>query len=93
MPFFRVGRSNDVTLAFSVNMANLSEAGKDTCRWAAWVGRHTFEKISKVPQGQLNRNRNPVVSVRAQAGLMVFWTTRNAETKVWPRDPYAEVGS
>ena len=60
MPFFREGRSNDVTLAFSVNMANLSEAGKDTCRWAVWVGRHTFEKISKVPQGQLNRNRNPV---------------------------------
>ena len=60
MPSFRGWLSNDVTPAFSVNMANLSEADKDTCRWAVWVGRHTFEKISKVPQGQLNRNRNPV---------------------------------
>lgn len=27
--------------------------GEDNGRWAVWVGRHTLEKISRVPHGQL----------------------------------------
>ena len=27
--------------------------------WAVWLGRHTREKITRVPKGRLRRVRNP----------------------------------
>jgi hypothetical protein len=73
-------------------MANLSEADKDTCRWAVWVGRHILEKISRIPQGQLSRDRNPTQSVRAKAGLMGPLNARGPEAKAWPNDPFITFG-
>jgi len=45
------------------------------------------EKISELPKGQLRRDRNPLESVRAKAGLMVLQTARSANAKAWPSDP------
>ena len=45
------------------------------------------EKISELPKGQLRRDRNPLESVRAKAGLMVRSTARRANAKAWPSDP------
>ena len=45
------------------------------------------EKISELPKGQLRRDRNPLESVRAKAGLMVLQTVRSANAKAWPSDP------
>ena len=46
-----------------------------------------MEKIAKRYKGQLNRNRNPVKSIRAKVGLMGSWTSRDPDTKVCPSDP------
>jgi hypothetical protein len=61
-------------------------AREDKFRWAVWVGRLSWEKIAQLPQGQLKRNRNPLKSVMAKAGLMGPWTARGPDTKVWHSD-------
>ena len=45
------------------------------------------EKISELPKGQLRRDRNPLESVRAKAGLMESPTARDSKGKPWPSDP------
>ncbi len=40
-------------------LVQLTCCGEDTSRWAVWLGRHTPEKISGVPKGQLRGVRNP----------------------------------
>ena len=51
-----------------------------------------MEKISKLPQGRLKRNRNPLKSVKAKAGLMGPLTARGPEAKAWLSDPSLAVG-
>jgi hypothetical protein len=53
----------------------------------SFSGALGLEKISKLPKGQLRRDRNPLESVRAKAGLMGFPTARNPNAKAWPSDP------
>ncbi len=36
----------------------LTSLMEDTDRWVVWVGRHTLEKISSVPNGLLKEVRN-----------------------------------
>ena len=44
------------------------------------------EKLSELPKGQLRRDRNPLESVRAKAGLMGFLKARNPNAKAGPSD-------
>ena len=47
---------------------------KDNYWWTVWLGRHTVENVSMVPNGRLIRVRNPEESAKAEAGLIVFST-------------------
>ena len=50
-------------------------------------GAPGFEKASKLPKGQLKRDRNPLESARAKAGLTGPSTGRGPGAKAWPSDP------
>ena len=51
--------------------------------WTVWLGWHTVERISTVPNGWLRWVRNPSKSARAKASLIGFSPERNPKTKVW----------
>ena len=52
----------------------------------SFSGALGLEKISKLPKGQLRRDRNPLESVRAKAGLMGSPTARDPDAKAWPSE-------
>lgn len=61
----------------------------DITRWAARVGRHALERISKATEGRLTGDRYSWPSLRAKAGLTVFWPPRNADANAGPSDHQA----
>lgn len=60
---------------------------KDNDRWAVWVGRHALNKETRASKGQLKWVRNPLLSIRAKAGLTRLRTIINCDTKVGSSEP------
>ena len=69
------------------SVVSLTSFGKDTGRWAVWVGRHALKKITRAPKGRLRRVRTPPSSARAKAGLTSFRIIRNEDAKAGPSEP------
>jgi hypothetical protein len=81
---FGSGGGNNETLPFRNCVTNLE---RGTTIGAVWVGRHALNTETRASKGQLKWVRNPLLSIRAKAGLTRLRTIINRDTKVGSSEP------
>jgi len=84
-PLERESGVNNVTLP---NRFYIAYSQEDSIRWAVWLGRYTFEKISKVLKVRLISVRNGESSANAKVGLIGQWKASCPKAKAWVSDTH-----
>ena len=76
---------NNGTPSSENRASNPSSEGDNAWR-VVGLGWYTPENASGASKGLLKRVRNPLLSIRAKAGLTVFHSARNADSKEGPSE-------
>lgn len=77
---------DNVTLSTRAVSVHSASDAEDTTRWAAQVGRHAFEMVSKATKAGLTRDRNSGARTRPKVRLTVLLKVSSAEANAGSND-------